>query len=90
MRIINTSVKLTSKHQLTVPANVVRKLGLSAGDRLNYEIHNGAIVLKPRPTNLDQLEKLWQNNAQANKGVASDESIKSTLRQYHKNQTARP
>lgn len=84
------SVKLTSKNQLTVPAHVARQLHLSAGDHLSYEVRNGAIILKPRPTIAQQLRGLWADNAAANKGVASDASIRETLKTYHQNQQDTP
>ncbi len=90
MKTFGASLKLTSKNQLTVPAHVARQLHLSAGDRLSYEVRNGAIILKPRPTTTQQLKSLWADNAKANKGVASDESIRETLKTYHRNRPERP
>jgi bifunctional DNA-binding transcriptional regulator/antitoxin component of YhaV-PrlF toxin-antitoxin module len=79
------SVKLTSKHQFTVPADVMRQLKLATGDRLTYKVQDGAIVLKPRPTIAQQLEKMWAENVKINKGVASDTSIKQSVRDYYRN-----
>lgn len=85
-----TSVKLTSKHQLTVPAKVVRHLKLQAGDRLNYRLVGNTLVLQPPLTIKQQLADVHALTAQANKGVASDASIKQTLASYHRQQTKRP
>ena len=90
MNTSETSLKLTSKNQLTVPAHVARQLHLSAGDRLAYEVRNGTIILKPRPTVAQRLNELWLTNAKANKGVASDDSIRNTLKEYHSGQQDRP
>jgi bifunctional DNA-binding transcriptional regulator/antitoxin component of YhaV-PrlF toxin-antitoxin module len=84
------SVTLTSKHQLTVPARVVRQLKLQAGDRLAYQIEGDSLVLRPRASVKQQLAALHALTARANKGVASDESIKQTLSDYHRRQTQRP
>jgi AbrB family looped-hinge helix DNA binding protein len=83
------TVKLTSKNQLTVPARVVRQLQLSAGDRLAYEVHEGVLILKPRSTITQQLQELWLDNAKVNKGVATDDSIRETLKEFHHNQPDR-
>jgi AbrB family looped-hinge helix DNA binding protein len=41
--------KLSSKHQITLPVDVVRRLGLEPGDRLAVGIEEDRIVLRPRP-----------------------------------------
>lgn len=84
------SVKLTSKHQLTIPAQVVRQLRLSVGDRLVYRVSNGTFILVPRPSVRQKLGKVQTSNAKANHSVASDASIRQTLRQYHRSQTETP
>ena len=43
------SVKVSSKHQIAVPSEARRALGIQAGDWLSVEIKKGAMVLKPRP-----------------------------------------
>ncbi len=43
------SVKVSTKHQVAVPSQARRALGIKAGDRLMVEIREGEIVLKPRP-----------------------------------------
>jgi looped-hinge helix DNA binding domain, AbrB family len=42
------SVKVSSKHQIAVPSEVRRRLGIKAGDRLEVEIRDDVIVLRPR------------------------------------------
>ncbi len=43
------SVKVSTKHQISVPSAARRALGIKAGDRLVVEIREGEIALKPRP-----------------------------------------
>lgn len=43
------SVKVSSKHQIAVPSEVRRRLGIRAGDRLEVEVRDDEIVLRPRP-----------------------------------------
>lgn len=42
------SVKVSSKHQIAVPGEVRRALGIKAGDRLGVEVKGDVIVLRPR------------------------------------------
>jgi AbrB family looped-hinge helix DNA binding protein len=42
------SVKVSTKHQIVVPADARRSLGIEAGDRLTVEVTADSIVLRPR------------------------------------------
>ena len=42
------SVKVSSKHQIAVPGQVRRALGIKSGDRLGVEVRDGLIVLRPQ------------------------------------------
>ena len=42
------SVKVSSKHQIAVPSEARHALGIHAGDRLDVEVADGAIILRPR------------------------------------------
>jgi AbrB family looped-hinge helix DNA binding protein len=41
------SVKVSTKHQIVVPSEARRALGIRAGDRLSVEVTSDAIVLRP-------------------------------------------
>ncbi|MCG8463032.1 MAG: AbrB/MazE/SpoVT family DNA-binding domain-containing protein [Holophagales bacterium] len=41
--------KLTSKHQITIPAEARRRLGLRAGDTVFLALEDGKIVLRGLP-----------------------------------------
>jgi len=43
------TAKLSSKHQITLPVAMVRRLGLEPGDRLAVGVEEDRIVLRPRP-----------------------------------------
>lgn len=43
------TVTLSAKHQIVIPRDVRRQLGLTAGDGLLVEIHGNTIVLVPQP-----------------------------------------
>ena len=44
-----TTVKISSKHQIVIPREARKQLGLSAGDQLLVEVRNGTLVMRPRP-----------------------------------------
>lgn len=43
------TVKLSAKHQIVIPRDIRRQLGLAAGDGLLVEVQGNAILLVPRP-----------------------------------------
>ena len=38
--------RLSTKNQVTVPVDILRKAGLAAGDIVNFEVKAGAIIIK--------------------------------------------
>ena len=55
--------KVSSKYQLTLPAEVRRALGIKAGDRVRYEMQKGTLnVSIVRPDIRDVLGELWQDH----------------------------
>ena len=46
---MGTTVKLSGKHQIVIPREVRKQLGLAAGDGLLVEVRGNTIVLVPRP-----------------------------------------
>lgn len=42
------SVKVSSKHQIAVPSEARKALGIKVGDRLEVEVRDGVILLRPR------------------------------------------
>jgi AbrB family looped-hinge helix DNA binding protein len=40
---------ISSKFQITLPARLVRELGLEPGDKLAVEAEHGRLILHPRP-----------------------------------------
>ena len=53
---MTTRVKVSSKHQIAVPAAVRRELSIEAGDYLLVDVEDGAIILIPKPS--DPIEEL--------------------------------
>jgi AbrB family looped-hinge helix DNA binding protein len=44
-------VKVSSKHQIVVPADVRHQLNIESGDYLTVEVQDGRIILIPEPRN---------------------------------------
>jgi AbrB family looped-hinge helix DNA binding protein len=42
------SVKVSTKHQVSVPSEARRRLGIEAGDRLSVEIRDDSMILRRR------------------------------------------
>jgi antitoxin component of MazEF toxin-antitoxin module len=43
-----SEIRMRPKHQLTLPANIVRQANLATDDRLDVSYSNGVIVLTPK------------------------------------------
>ncbi len=43
------SAKVSTKHQVTLPSEARRRLGIQPGDRLSVEVTEDALVLRVRP-----------------------------------------
>ena len=41
------SSRLSSKHQVTIPVDVMREAGLKVGDELVFKVEGGAVVIQP-------------------------------------------
>ena len=51
------SSKISSKGQVTVPQEIRRRLGVRAGDRVEFAVEHGRVVLKPARGSEDPLAK---------------------------------
>ena len=40
---------ISSKNQITLPARLLREIGLKPGDKLAVDVEDGCLVLHPRP-----------------------------------------
>ena len=48
---LNSTVKVSKKFQIAVPASVREQLNIQSGDRLLVDIQDGMIILLPQPEN---------------------------------------
>ncbi len=58
-------VKLSSRHQVVIPKEARKRLGLHAGDQLVVEVEGEKVVLHPRPKNYTNYmlglgKEIWQ------------------------------
>lgn len=59
-----TTSTLTTKGQVTIPLDVRRRLGLSAGDRIEFvELENGTFAIKPAIDDVRSLKGLLRKPA---------------------------
>jgi AbrB family looped-hinge helix DNA binding protein len=70
---VGLQVKVSSKHQIAVPAVVRRQLAIDAGDQLLVEVQDGVIVLIPKP--VDPVEELKGLGREIWEGVDVQEYI---------------
>lgn len=58
-------VRISRKHQIVVPKEARKSLGVGSGDELIVEVEKGKIVMKPRPRSYTQHllglhKRLWK------------------------------
>ena len=44
-----TTVKVSQRHQISLPSQARQALGISAGDRLLVDVQDGMLILLPQP-----------------------------------------
>jgi AbrB family looped-hinge helix DNA binding protein len=50
----STTVKVSRRYRITVPALVRQRLNIQGGDRLLVDVQDGMIILLPQPENYTQ------------------------------------
>lgn len=74
------NVTITSKNQITLPAEYVRKMNLSQHRQLLVQQRGDELVLKPVPDIEDHFQSLWAALPKV-KGTRTDEALKVTTRE---------
>jgi antitoxin PrlF len=67
---------LTSKGQITLPKDIREHLGVEAGDRLNFEIRDGAVVVEPETIDITTLRGIVKKRGKGVSLAAMDEAIR--------------
>ncbi|OGZ20078.1 MAG: hypothetical protein A2654_01755 [Candidatus Nealsonbacteria bacterium RIFCSPHIGHO2_01_FULL_43_31] len=75
-RTIEPTVKIGPKHQITIPAEVFKKLQLKEGDFLGARVKDAQIVLKPKRLIARDQEWFWAKEWQSKEREA-DEDIRA-------------
>jgi len=71
-----TSVRVSDKGQVTLPAHIRRKLGIKCRSRLEVDVRDDSIILKPQGTVMDAYGALHEYA----KGDAEDwEKVRSEM-----------
>ncbi len=69
------SVKVSTKHQVVVPSNARRLLGIASGDRLTVEVRGDELVLRRLPQRAS--ERLRGLGSRVWKGVDATEYVRA-------------
>lgn len=72
------TVTITSKNQITLPADYVRKVKLARNRALRAELRGNTIVLTPQPALGESMRQFWGKH-QAERSL-SDEELKQAIR----------
>lgn len=74
----NKNLTVTSKNQITLPVEYVRKMHLARNRVLRAELRGGAIVLTPQPVLGDTMRQFWGRHKV--KQPLSDSELKLAVR----------
>lgn len=74
------NITITSKNQITIPADIVRDMKLNTHRRLSIRKRGDELILRPEPALEDKLGKIWEQ-LPAFPGTATDEILKSTTKE---------
>ena len=74
------NITITSKNQITIPAEYVRSLKLAKHRQLSIRRRGDELVLKPEPTLEEDLQELWATLPPF-KGTRSDKELKHAIRE---------
>lgn len=69
-------VKISSKHQITIPKEILDKLRLKPGDYVDAQLRNGKVILTPKE-GIDKEDDAWfWSEEWQEKERAADEAIR--------------
>jgi len=74
------NITITSKNQITIPADIVRDLKLNQYRRLTIRRHGDELILKAQPDLEEQLSMIWEQLPKFS-GTKDDEELKETTRE---------
>ncbi|HLA49439.1 MAG TPA: AbrB/MazE/SpoVT family DNA-binding domain-containing protein [Candidatus Saccharimonadales bacterium] len=83
------TITLTSKNQITIPAELVRQLKLDKNRRLEVEKRGKTIMLTPEISVEERLEAHWAKMSKYIKRSLSDEDIRRAREEAHEERADR-
>ena len=69
-------VELRQKSQITIPADILKALNLKTGDKLEFMVQDGKIIVQPVVTVPKEQAWFWSEKWQAEEKIV-DEQIKN-------------
>ena len=78
------SIAITSKNQITIPAEIVRELKLDKSRRLTIRKRGDELILKAQPNLEEKLSDIWKQLPEFN-GTKTDAELKVTTTEAWKN-----
>lgn len=73
------NITLTSKNQITLPAEYVRKLHLGKNRQLSITQRGSELIIKPEPSLEARMQKIW-SKLPPFKGTKTDDELKQVIR----------
>ena len=73
-------ITITSKNQITIPADLVRDMQLNTHRRLSIRKRGDELILKAEPALEDKLGKIW-GQLPSFPGTVTDEKLESTTKE---------
>lgn len=77
---MNQTLTITSKNQITLPANYVRLVGLGKHRRMNVQIRGEEIILKPEKSLESRAKDAWSKLPNFI-GTSSDLELRAAIRE---------
>lgn len=71
-----SAIKISSKGQITIPLKIRQRLGVKAGDKVEFVIEEGKTILKPARSNDNPFDK-WIGILALPDGMTHDEWFRS-------------
>lgn len=73
-------ITITSKNQITIPADIVRNMQLKRHRRLSIRKQGDELILTAEPELDDKLQKIW-DQLPAFQGTSNDDELKRTTKE---------
>jgi AbrB family looped-hinge helix DNA binding protein len=77
------TVTITSKNQITLPAKLVRQMGLIKGSRLTLKKRDNSITVKPEPSLEELMAPYWEYAAKHIKRPITEDDIQDEVRKAY-------